>query len=217
MAAGDRCVVQRLNLDVSKTFSGLIPSKVIDSLLLHVQMKTIVVLLGIFSALYWNANGQPPSVKIGFADIDYIFSKLPESKQIQSELKSLQLQLENQLRAKYDEFRKKYEVFSSQSDSMDFTGYLNSQKELQLLQENLQKFEQECQASFDRKQGQLINPVLQKIHNAIRDVAYKQKYQLILSLTASSRNLVLHADDRSDISDIILQKLGVAPNVATKN
>ena len=66
--------------------------------------------------MLWNSffplEGIRPvhSEKIGYADVDYIFNKLPAAKQIEAELKSLQVQLEAQLKNKYEEFRKKYEV-----------------------------------------------------------------------------------------------------------
>ena len=53
------------------------------------------------------AQTSTASSKIGFADVDYIFSQMPEAKQIDTELKSTQSQLKNRIDAKTQEFQKK--------------------------------------------------------------------------------------------------------------
>ncbi len=62
----------------------------------------------------------------------------------------------------------------------------NKQKELQLMQENLQKFEQECQGTLQRKQKQLIDPVTQSIQKAISSVAIESGYDFILNAGAGT-------------------------------
>jgi outer membrane protein len=67
---------------------------------------------------------------------------------------------------------------------MTGTELINAQKELQLLQENFQKFEQECEATSQRNQKQLMVPVSQSIQKAITDVAQENNYLVILSAGA---------------------------------
>lgn len=68
-------------------------------------MRTLFLLifLGCVSvASYAQTQPQQPVVqKIGYADWEYIFTLLPEYKQIDSELKTFGTQLENQLKSKY--------------------------------------------------------------------------------------------------------------------
>ncbi|MBK5280254.1 MAG: OmpH family outer membrane protein, partial [Bacteroidia bacterium] len=62
----------------------------------------ILIILGCFSVASY---AQAPAVqKIGYADWDFIFSQLPEYKQIDSELKIFGTQLENQLKSKYQDY-----------------------------------------------------------------------------------------------------------------
>ena len=155
----------------------------------------------------WNVHGQSPNGKIGYADLDYIFNKLPETKQIETELKSLQRQLESQLKNKYEEFRKKYEAYNVKTLTM--AELQKNRKELQLMQENLERFEQECQSTFQRKQKQLMDPVTQSIQKAISSVANESGYDFILNAGAGQNDVVLFAIEQADISDLVLQKLGV--------
>jgi outer membrane protein len=49
--------------------------------------------------------------KIGFADVEYIFSQMPEAKQIETELQTLQAQLKKQYDGKVAEFQKKLQEY----------------------------------------------------------------------------------------------------------
>ena len=52
-------------------------------------------------------SAQTASLKIGYTNVDYILSKLPEAQQIESELKTHEEQLGAQLQAKMKEFEEK--------------------------------------------------------------------------------------------------------------
>ena len=153
-------------------------------------------------------HGQYDSPKIRYADVEYIFSKLPVAKQIESELKSLQKQLENKYQIKYDEFDKKYTAYVEKRKTLPDTVRLASEKELQLLQESLEKFRQDSQVTLQRKQEQLLEPVTKDIQAAIAAVAKENAYTFILNAGVGEQDMILHADAAMDISALVLQKLG---------
>ena len=65
-------------------------------------MRIVLVLLFGFVRLTTLAQTESnPPQKIGHADWEYIFSQLPEYKQIENDLKTHESQLQNQLKAKY--------------------------------------------------------------------------------------------------------------------
>jgi outer membrane protein len=148
--------------------------------------------------------------KIGYADVDYIYSKLPASKQIDTELKSLQTQLENQLKTKYNQFQEKYRYITEREKSMTPAQLQLAQKELQTLQDDFQKLEQTSQTKFQQRQKDLMQPVTLSIQKAIGEVAKEHQYTFILNAGAGTQDLVLHADDNVDVSDLILEKMGVS-------
>src|SRR5688572_30143913 len=156
-------------------------------------MKPVVLIC--YGILFYccNAYGQAPHEKIAYADVDYIFNKLPVAKQIESELKSLQAQLDNQLKNKYEELSKKYSLYVEQKETANAAELQNNEKELQFLQENFQKFEQDCQATLQRKQKQLLDPVSQSIQKAISAVATERGYDFILNAGAGQNDVILFA------------------------
>ena len=155
-------------------------------------------------------HGQYDSTKIRYADVEFIFSKLPAARQIESELKSLQKQLESKFQIKYDEFNKKYSTYVEKRKTLPDTVRLASEKELQLLQENLEKFRQDSQVTLQHKQEQLLEPVTKDIQAAIAAVAKENAYTFILNAGVGGQDMLLHADAAMDISALVLQKLGVS-------
>ena len=74
-------------------------------------MRTVVIL----AALSLAAFGQPAqptgNQKVGFADWDYIFSQMPEYKQIESAVKAHGEQLQTQMKAKAQEYESKVDYY----------------------------------------------------------------------------------------------------------
>jgi len=169
-----------------------------------------LALLFVFSFAAIVSYAQAP-VKIGYADPDYILGQLPEAKQIDSELKSLQTQLKNQIDGKVAEFQKKLKDYQDNLNTMLAPVRENTERELQQLQQNLEKLQQDAQTSLQTKQTQLMQPVYQKIGKGIEEVAKENAYTLILSNQVSGLDIILYGDEKIDVSDLVLKKLGVTP------
>lgn len=172
-------------------------------------MKKIVFLLAFgFTALV--TFGQA-TTKIGFADVEYVFSQMPEAKQIETELQTLQAQLKKQYDTKVAEFQKKLQEYQAFGPTVPDAVKQNTERELQQLQQNIQKLEQDSQENLQRKQVQLMEPVYTKVGKAIEDVAKENSFTMILTNQLSGLDVVLYADEASDISDLVLKKMGITP------
>jgi outer membrane protein len=159
--------------------------------------------------LFAQAPAQPAQ-KIGYADWNYIFSQMPEYKQIDNELKTHGSQLENQLKAKYQDYEAKVEAFKKLAANTSDIIKQDKERELIALQENIQKFQQDAQASVQKKQVDLMQPVYAKVGKAIEDVAKEQGYSFILNpQLLSGDDVLLYSDEKYDISGSVLKKLGV--------
>jgi len=161
------------------------------------------------------AQNPTASTKIGYADVDYIFSQMPEAKQIDTELKSTQTQLKNQIDSKTQEFQKKLADYQANLNTMLDAVRQNTERELTMLQENLQKLQQDAQTTIQNKQAQLMEPVYKKVGKAIEDVAKENGYTFILNQQIGGLDVILYGDENSDVSDLVLKKLGVTPKPAT--
>ncbi|HEY5825787.1 MAG TPA: OmpH family outer membrane protein, partial [Cyclobacteriaceae bacterium] len=137
-------------------------------------MKT---LLAIAVCLLIHATVSAQELKIGYANVDYIFSKLPEVKRIESDLKVLQTNLESRIETNYIDFQKKLANYQSGYDQMAAHARADKERELQTLQQSIEKLQKDAQ----KKQFELVEPVYAQIDKAIRDIAVENHFSFILN------------------------------------
>jgi outer membrane protein len=167
-------------------------------------MKAYTILLTVTLMVMGSLGLQAQSLKIGYTNTDYILSKLPEAKQIESELKTHRDQLGAQLKSKQQEFERKYQSFIDGQATMTDVVKNDVQNELQSLQESIQKFATEAEKSLQNKQVQLLTPVYEKIDGGIKEVAKEKGFSHVFA-----NGVLLYATQENDISNLVLAKLGV--------
>lgn len=160
-------------------------------------------------------TAQAQTQKIGYADWEYIFSQLPEFKQIESELKTHGEQLQNQMKAKQQDFEAKYKAFQGMPATTPDAIKADKERELQSLQEGFQKFQQDAQSSLQKKQADLMDPVYKRVGKTIEEVAKENAYTFIINpQTVGGGDILLYNDETYNISNLVLKKLGVTPQPA---
>ena len=157
-----------------------------------------------------SAQAQAP-LKIGYTDVQYVLSQMPESKQIESELKTYNTQLEAQLKSKYAEYQAKGEAYQKGEATMTEVVKADKQKELQSLQQSIQEFQQSAQQSLQQKQQTLLKPALDKLQKNIDVVADENGFTYVFNSDSGGSPLLLHAPKDGDISDLVLKKMGITP------
>jgi|SRR5688572_19598262 len=161
------------------------------------------------------AYSQSPQ-KVGHADWEYIFNKLPEYRQIEKELGDFELMLQKQLDSKRQELDGKYKAYLALPKDTPDPIKKDKETELAYLQENIRKFQQDAQSSMQAKQSALAGPVFQKVAKAIEEVAKENGFSYIFNpQMIGGGDVLLFSDEKFNISDLVLRKLGIA--VATSD
>lgn len=169
--------------------------------------------LMVFAVAAFGATAQES--KIGFADVDYIFSQMPEAKQIDTELQSVQNQLKAQLDKQVKDFQTQLADYQANVNNMLPAIRANTEKELQQKQANIEKLQQDAQTTIQQKQTQLMEPIYNKVGKAIEDVAKENAFTLILNQQIGGLDVILFGDEKMDVSDLVLKKMGITPPPAT--
>ncbi len=158
------------------------------------------------------AQENDNTLKIGYANPQAIMAYLPESKSIQVELEAYMKQLDTQYRNKMEEYQVKLEDFKGKQSVLTDVVKADKEKELLDLQNAIMKFEQEAQVAFENKKSKLLEPVYEKIGMAIEAVAEEKGYTMILNAEASNGfQAILYAKAEDNLNEVILAKLGIAP------
>ena len=158
------------------------------------------------------------TVKIGYTDPEYILSMMNEYKQVESELKSYEKQLQSQLDSKLKDYQSKLEGYQQNINSYTDIVKQDKEKELIGMQNSIKEFEESAMASMQKKQSSLLDPLIQKVQKAIDDVAVENSYTYVFSTSAGSNAaIILYAKNKDeDISELVLKKLGVTVPVKSE-
>ncbi len=174
-------------------------------------MKRGLILLALVCIVA--AQGMAQGFKIAYASPNYILANMPESKQVEAQLETYGKQLENQLQSKIQEFEQKYQAYEAGKGTMTELVRADKEKELQTLQQSIQEFQQSAQSDLQKKETELLAPLVDKVNNAIKQVAAEKGLTYIFSADAGmGASFILHAPEEDDVSDDVLSKLGINKN-----
>ena len=175
--------------------------------------RFLIAFVALFISLV--SFGQDAAPKLGYADTEYIMSQLPEAKKVESDLQAHYAQLESQLKAKAAEFKKKMDDYTKNGASWVDAVRADKERELQGLETAFQQFQRDAESSYQKKTGELMAPLYDKVGKAITEVSKENGYSFVLTLTAGGQGQVLlYKDPQYDVSKLVLKKLGVTPTAA---
>lgn len=172
-------------------------------------MRRILLLAAL--AVGFAAQGQDSTNRVGYANMAYIMSQLPEMKQMETELKSTQTQLRNQIQVKSKELQAQYDDFNANAAQMVDSVRARKEQELEKAIAGLEQMQQDAEVTLQNKQKLFMAPLYLKVNRAIAEVAAEHGYAIILTQQVSNMPVLLYQRKETDVSSLVLQKFGVAP------
>jgi len=146
--------------------------------------------------------------KFGYINSQVLISQIPQVKEANANIETLQKQLEKQgqdmvvsLQAKYQELEKKQAQGEISPKQLELEGQGLKQEEL-----NIQKFQQESQQKIFEKSESLLKPIRDKIQASIDEVAKENGFQYVFD---QAIGILLYADTSTDVTPLVKAKLGL--------
>ena len=170
----------------------------------RIHFLKICVAFLLFNSFSLPSHLRAQPLKTAYANETFILSSLPETKQIEADLRAYEKQLQNRLKAKMDDFQAKSQDFQQNYQKLADIERADKQEELATMQESAIKFQRDAESSIQEKQQKLLLPVLKKIQRAIDAIGAKNNYSYIFKAEA-----LLYAKAADDISFRVLERLGV--------
>lgn len=170
-----------------------------------------ILFAAVFATISLGAQAQGVSLKIGYTNVEYILSQMPEAKQVDSNYKAYETQLQNQLQSKGQELQTKVQDYQASAANMTDLNRADKEAELQSLNQRLETFQRQAQQDLQKKQTELYAPLFEKIGGAVKAVRTESGYDMIFSTGVPGVDILLDADEKYDISDLIFKKLGITP------
>ena len=173
------------------------------------KIKSMVAALVVMGSSF--ATFAQGTFKFGYTNVEYILSYMPEAKQVESDYKAFETQLQTQLQAKGQEFQTKLQEYQQGAATMTELVRADRESELQNLQQRLETFQRNAQEQLANKQAELYSPLFEKISAAVKEVRVANGYDAIFSTGVPGVDILLDADEKYDIYDLIFKKLGFTP------
>jgi outer membrane protein len=168
------------------------------------KTKAAFILLVIF-LLLTRATYSQGQLKIGHVDIMKILSQLPERD-------SAQAILDKETREIQTEFEEMQVIYNKLVDDYTrgqstFSELVKKAREDEILdkQKRIQEFEQNATATLQRRNGELLQPIYEKVVKTIERVATQYSFTYILDISKGS--VVFTSKDSQNIDQLVLDLL----------
>ncbi|MCS5491262.1 MULTISPECIES: OmpH family outer membrane protein [Algoriphagus] len=172
-------------------------------------MMKVKVILSAIALLCVGFAAQAQELKIGYTNVEFIMDLMPEMEQIGADLQDYQTQLQTNIQTKVADFQRQVQSYQQAAPTMTDDARAAKEAELTKLQEDVQKYQQDAEISYQRKLQELLEPVQTKVINAINAVAAENNYTHVFAETAGQAPILLYTKEEDKFTELVLAKLGI--------
>ncbi|QTE23426.1 OmpH family outer membrane protein [Polaribacter cellanae] len=151
--------------------------------------------------------------KVGTVNSDYIINIMPEAKTVVTLSQAYATKLDSSFSIKVKDYKAKIADYKSKEKEMGELMKKTTQKELVALDQDIQKYQENGNKLMQLKRDELMRPLYKKLSNAIAEVAKANGYTQILT---TSGNEFAYIDEKFDITELVIKKLGITVPKQTK-
>jgi outer membrane protein len=168
-------------------------------------MKKLTITLAVVLAAFTATFAQ----KYAYVDTDYILSNIPEYQDALDILDEFSITWQKEIETKFAEVDALYKDY--QAEAVLLPEDMKRQRENEIIQrekeaKDLQKKRFGRDGDLYLKRQELVEPIQEKIFNAIQDIAETENYAIIFDKAGSLT--ILFARERYDLSDDVLDEVG---------
>lgn len=168
-------------------------------------MKKIILTLAVILSAYAVSMAQ----KYAFVDSDYILNNIPEYQDALDILDEFSIGWQMEIEEKFAEVDVLYKEY--QAEAVLLPEDMKRQRENEIIQKekgakDLQKKYFGRDGDLFAKRQELIQPIQEKIYNAIEEIAETQNYAFVFDKAGSLT--ILYAKAKYDLSDDVLDEVG---------
>jgi outer membrane protein len=145
--------------------------------------------------------------KLGHINSKEIISIMPEIPGIEKKIDELSKQWESEIMKMREEYNTKIKEYQQKQDSMPDGIKQIRMSEIQEMEQRISTFQQTAYTDLQKKQQDLVNPVIERVRKAITDVAVENNYTYIFDLSAQS--IIYQSPKSNDITALVKKKLAI--------
>ncbi|WP_017730021.1 OmpH family outer membrane protein [Nafulsella turpanensis] len=154
--------------------------------------------------------------KFGYVDTNYILGQMPEFAGAQQEIEKVSLAWQDEIKDKQKEIDAMYSAL--QAEEVLLTEAMKKQRlaEIKKKEEELKEYQKQVfgfEGLFFLKQQEILQPVQEKVFEAVETVAVKQKLQIVFDKAGGLT--MIYTNPVHDYTDYVLEELGLGDKTDT--
>ena len=149
-------------------------------------------------ALTLAAMSVSAQVKLGHIETQKLIQAMPEWTAAQKTFEEEQKKVNTELNSLREQFQTKLAEYSEKMKTYSEAMRATTEEELQGLQQRIQRFQETAMAQLEKTQNDLMQPVMEKALNAIKEVGKENGFTYIFDMNAG----ILYAAENSQ--DVLL-------------
>jgi len=144
--------------------------------------------------------------KFGHIDSDALMSLMPEKAKAEKDMEVFAKEFQSALEAMAKEYEVKVADYQGKEKDMTALVKQTKVKEITDLERRIQEFQGQAQGEIQKKEQELLAPIIEKARKAIDAVATEKGYTYIFD---NSSGVLLFAKDSENIAADVKAKLGL--------
>jgi outer membrane protein len=165
--------------------------------------KTVIIL---FLMGFTTVSIAQVKQKFGHIDSNELLKLMPGRDSATAKITAYSKTLETQLKGMQGELETKYKDYQDNEKNWTELIKQTKQKELQDIQARIEAFQQSAQDDLEKKQNELLKPIIDKAKAAIEKVAKENQYTYIFD---AGLGVLLYSDPTNDIMSLVKKELGL--------
>jgi outer membrane protein len=152
------------------------------------KLSSIVLLLfGVFA--------MSAQSKVAHINSQALISEMPEVIEAQAQLEKLQKTYATEIEASMKEYQTKLQTYSADAQNQTEVTNQARQKELAGMEQNIQQYQQTASQDIQKKQADLLKPLIDKAKAAIQKVAKAQGFDYVIDATEGGSLILANGKD----------------------
>jgi outer membrane protein len=156
-------------------------------------MKSLRKLLA--AIILFTAFNTIEAQKFAHIDSEQLLLAMPETKAMEDELKKVQQTYADEYNAQMAALQAKLKKYDAEAPTQTDIKNQERQAEVQGLQQKIEKYGQTAQQEIQKKQFDLLKPIVEKAQQAVKDIAAEKSIQYVLDSSPGKGLIVFEGED----------------------
>jgi outer membrane protein len=174
-------------------------------------MRNFAIIL-LLACLAFTAKAQ----RFGYMDSDLVLSKMPEYKEVQTELDKFAHTWQQRLQQMRGDLYKMQEAYKSEELLLTPEMKRTRQDSLQMKRDEINSYQERIfgyEGELFRKRIEMMKPIQEKIYKAVEKVCRKKRLEFMFDRAADL--VMIYAKETHNYTDYVLEELGLGDPVDT--